>query len=60
MTQDGFALALENLLPAGADTQLLADLQLLLDVPSAEQVRPTADVLQKLRFSGITGMAIPS
>jgi NAD(P)-dependent dehydrogenase (short-subunit alcohol dehydrogenase family) len=37
LAQDGFALALGDLWPAGADPQLPAGLRLQLDVRSAEQ-----------------------
>ena len=43
LAQDGFALALADLWPAGASPQLPAGLRLQLDVGSAEQVRAAAD-----------------
>ena len=43
LAQDGFALALADLWPAGADPQLPAALRLQLDVRSAEQVRAAVD-----------------
>lgn len=43
LAQDGFALALADLWPAGADPQLPEGLRLQLDVRSADQVRAAVD-----------------